>query len=411
MTESKKRWTKPVLIVLGALLVCGAYVAARAHRLYSVGRDLESQVRYLIENGGTIGEVPAEQAFSVDFLEAIFGDDPELLAQLKAMVRKGLSDEPALHVGEVAAMLVTYQSDENGAISDVVIHAIGGFPLARRKPSFHRHGYFFQQIDPNLWNYGNTLLGFLGRDVVLFASDDATVARQQELIDTLFQGEIIPLAERIRKPMYYTMVLPEPKHIVPPQLRKHVQAAVFKGFLSPYQGKTDLMLLCPDARSAAYTLQIAGDMKLVTELLLKTRWGGVERETLWGKVRNPWWAYEMVQNLERSTLKREETLVRFHSEFERVMVNAILKVIERASRDMAAMRMVQDERLDPREADAKLRTKKPLHYWSEAHQWGPDWPIPPIVTGTNAVGDTAASGDAKGAETTGSQPAADAAAL
>jgi len=30
--------------------------------------------------------------------------------------------------------------------------------------------------------------------------------------------------------------------------------------------------------------------------------------------------------------------------------------------------------------DAMLRTAKPVHYWSEAHQWGPDWPF---GSGTN----------------------------
>lgn len=388
--KKRRKWLKPVLVLLVALAAGAAYVGYRAYRTVSVGRSIHAQVRYLIENGGTIGEVPADQAFSVDFLEAIFGDNPELLSHLQALVRKGLSDDPALHVGEVAAMLVTYQTDENGKVSDVVIHAVGGFPLARRRPGFHSGGYFFQQLDKNLWSYGNIVIGFLGRDVVLFADNEETAARQEELIDTLFTGEIMPLVNKLARPLYFTMVFPEPRHVIPPQLRHHMQAIVLKGFISKYKGHAEVLALSPSARSADYAASILKDLKLVAELTLRTRWHGDERQTPWGPVRNPWWAYEMVQTLQASEMTKEETLIRFSTDFERVMVNAILKSIERLSRDLAAMKSTFDERLDPRLTDAKLRTKKPMHYWSEEHQWGPDWPIPPIMTNRTEGGASAA---------------------
>jgi len=376
--RSKKR-TKIILIVFGALLIGLTFVGSRVYRMTTVARDLESQIRYLIENGGSIGDIPAAQAFSEEFLESIFGDNTELLERLKVIMHQGLADEPTLNLGEVAAMMVTYNMTDTGEVSNVVVHAIGGFPLARKKPGMHRSGYFFQQLDPNLWNYGNILIGFMGRDMILFSDDDATTEKQEALLDTLFTGDIMPLVNQLSTPMYYTIVFPKPRYIIPRQLRNHVRAIVVKGSLGYRKGFTEMLLLTPSDKSAKYTYSILHDMELASVLALKTRWGGVERQTLWGPVINPWWAYEIVQALEHSTMKREDTLVIIHSDFGRIMVNVVLKGVERMSRDLAMMRATTGEGLDPREADAALKSRKPLHYWSEPHQWGPDWPIPPIL--------------------------------
>ena len=189
----QRKWLWTVGLVLLVALTSGGVVAYRTWRVYNVATEVRAQVRYLIENGGTIGEAPAAQTFSVDYLQAIFGDNPDLLEQIKAVVTKGVSDEPALNLGEVAAMVVTYHLTDEGKAEDVVVHAVGGFPLSRDKPQFHRDGYFFQQLDPNLWSWGNILIGFLGRDMIMFAADEATTAKQRELFDTLFSGEIMPL--------------------------------------------------------------------------------------------------------------------------------------------------------------------------------------------------------------------------
>jgi len=85
----------------------------------------------------------------------------------------------------------------------------------------------------------------------------------------------------------------------------------------------------------------------------------------------------MVQTSERAKIEQEESIVRAHTEFERIMVNVVLKAIERLGRDLAQMRGSLDEKLDPRIVDAQLQSRKPLHYWSEPHRWGPNWPIPP----------------------------------
>ena len=377
MTVKKYKilWTglAVILLVAGALT---ARVMNRGRQVVRLMSDTKAQIRYLVESGETIGEKPAAQTFSVDFLDAIFGDNPDLLKSLKSVISKGLADEPALNLGEVAAMIVTYRKDSEGNVQDVVAHAVGGFSLGKMKPGFHRHGYFFQRIDPNIWNMGNIVIGFLGRDMVLF-SEEATAQKQQELLESLFSGEIMPLIETLEKPMFFTAVFPDPRRLMPPQLRNHVQAIVIKGSLEKYKGHWESIFLTSSDKSAAYSMSILKDIKTMSQAALKTQWGGLVKQELWGPTVGSWWAYEMVKTLDKSTIGNDMNIVRMRSDFERVMVNAILKSVERMSRDLAQMRGSLEDKMDPRVVDARLKTTKPSHYWSNEHQWGPDWPIPP----------------------------------
>ena len=376
------KWGKIAAVLVVVVGVVTAYCSYRAMRVYRVAAGFESQVRYLIENGGTIGEAPASETFSADYLQAIFGDNPDLLEKLRGVIQKGLADQPSLNLGEVAAMIITYHLNDDGKAEDVVVHAVGGFELAREKPGFHRNGYFFQQLDNNLWNYGNILVGFLGRDMVLFSGDEAVTKVHQEMLDSLFTGDISVLVTSLKRPMYFTAVFPDPRQIMPPQLRSHVQAVVFKGFLGAYKGSWEALILTPSPKSATYALAILRDMKTASEYAIKTRWKGVVQEKEWGPVVDPWWAYELAKTSEKATIEKEQNLVRIKTEFERVMVNAVLKSIERLSRDLAQMKGSLTEKLDPRIVDARLKTSKPDHYWSEPHEWGPNWPIPPLQTQT-----------------------------
>jgi hypothetical protein len=371
------KWWKIAAGLAVAVGLVASYYSYRALRVYRVASNFESQIRYLIQNGGTIGESPASETFSVDYLQAIFGENPDLLEKLKVIVQQGLADQPALNLGEVAAMIVTYHLADDGKAEDIVVHAVGGFELAREKPGFHRNGYFFQQLDNNLWNYGNMLVGFLGRDMVLFSSDEAVTKTHREMLDSLFSGDISVLVNTLKRPMYFTAVFPDPRQVVPPQLRSHVQAVVFKGYLGYFQGGWEAIVLTPSPKSATYALAILRDMKTAADYALKARWKGVIQQKEWGQVIDPWWAYEVVKTSEKTTMEKEQNLVRIKTDFERVMVNAVLKSVERLSRDLAQMKGSMTEGLDPREVDARLKTAKPDHYWSELHQWGPDWPIAP----------------------------------
>ena len=382
------------LVIVLVLITGGGIIAYRTARLAFMAKDFKSQVRYLIENGETIGESPAAETFSADYLEAIFGDNPELLQKLKNVVRRGLSEEPELNLGEVSAMIVTYHKETpDSDVDDVVAHAIGGFPLGKRRPGFHRKGYFSWQLDNRLWNTGNIMLGFLGRDMVIFAEEDVAES-QQALIESLFDGNIMLLVERLDTPMYYTAVLPDPRRIIPSQLKSHVQAVVLKGSLGYEKGHFEMILLCPSIKSAEYALSVMEDMKTMANVTLKTRFSGVVKKTEWGDMVDTWWALEMSRAVEATKLKAEQNLVRAKSNFGRVMVNAVLKTVERMCRDLAQMRGSLQEGLDPRIVKQQMGKTQTSHYWSDPHIDGPDWPIPPPEqldpsTSTNAPSEPA----------------------
>jgi hypothetical protein len=84
------------LLCLTAIAVVAGF---RARRLYTVARDWKSEVRYLIESGGTVGAAPASETFAGEYLDAIFGNDPELLSHLKGVISKGLADDPHAEPG------------------------------------------------------------------------------------------------------------------------------------------------------------------------------------------------------------------------------------------------------------------------------------------------------------------------
>ncbi|HMP74788.1 MAG TPA: hypothetical protein PKE12_00685 [Kiritimatiellia bacterium] len=363
-----------MLMFLGVALGAVA-LSVRGKRLYETAQDWRKDIRYLIENGGTIGEVPAADTFEDGYLEAVFGGDAELLGKLRGVISKGLAEDPSLSLGEVAAMIVTYRKGSENRIEDVVAHVIGGFPLGQRKPGFHREGFFNAQIDRNLWGTGNSMIAFLGRDIVLFA-DEAVANKQQNVLESVLSGDIMPLAEMIMdRPLHFTAVFPDPRRVVPAQLRPHIQAFILKGHLAPQEGSYDITILTPNPESASYALSMIYDMKIAAQMALQSRFQGVVLQTAWGSHIPVWWALEMGNNLQRMTLEKEQNLVRLRLNFERVMVNATLKSIERMGRDLAQMRGSMDEKLDPRLVDERLRSQKPLHYWGDAHQWGPDWPI------------------------------------
>lgn len=376
-----KKWIWAALICLVAVVVIAGL---RARRLYYVARDWKDEIRYLIESGGTIGAAPASETFAGEYLDAIFGGDPELLAHLKTVIGKGLAEDPTLNLGEVSAMIVTYRRTADGKIEDVVATVVGGFPLGRRKPGFHSDGFFKHQLDDRLWETGNSMLGFLGRDLVPFAEPQAEQAHN-EIIESVMQGDIVPLATSLNRPLYFTAVFPEPKRVVPPQLRPHLQALILKGHLSQQEGAYETILLSPSTKSATYALSLVQDLRVASLIFLKARWQGAMVATAWGQQPGTWWAKAYADMLETSRVEKDQNIVRMKSSFERVMVNASLKTLERMGRDMRQMKGSLEERMDPRLVDAGMQSGKPLNYWDKNHQWGPDWP----VAGSNTNAPTA----------------------
>jgi hypothetical protein len=379
MQQRVKRGIKwSVLAGVCVVLAGGAWFGQRAFRVADAAWNVEQQVRYMVENDGQIGAAAAADTFSDRFLEIIFGDNPDLLAKLKVVIRRGLEEDPNAEMGEVAAMLVTYRINNDGTVYDVAAQIIGGFPLSEAVPGMSRDGLMSQKADPELWSIGNSTLRFLGRDMILFADESVSDA-QLEIIDGIFSGNILPLAESLNDPLFYTMVLPNPRNIVPPRLRTHIQAIMQSGYLSPYEGTTEFVILTTSSRSADYAASVINDTKRLAEKLLRTRMGGSERETEWGTMVDAWWAKAMADTSQAMAIERDGNVIRLNAEFDRVMVNALLKTVERFGRDWAQIQ----QRLNGREgaavaaqvAELQATAQEAASYWSDGHIWGPNWPV------------------------------------
>lgn len=363
-----------------AVLATG-YAGSRAVGLNEYVTDVESRVRYLVENGENVGSSPADEALSAEYLELIFGADEDLLAQVKKAVERGMKDTPDALDGQVSGILVTYRRNGDDKTENVVAHIVGEFPLGGRQISMHRDGFFADQVDPNLWSTGDAAIRFLGRDMIVWSNSEEDERIQREIIEAFFAGEVILLAEHIlQKPVHFTMVLPAPQEILPSRMKAHVRAVLLNGFLAPDEGSMEVVFLADSERSAARISSMARDLNTSLQLILRTRFQGVVLETAWGDHIPTWWALEMANALDTIELERRNFTVNMSIDFERVMVNAVLKSIERFGRDYSQIRGVQGEKLDPRVVDARMQTRKPSHYWSEAHKWGPNWPF---GSGTN----------------------------
>lgn len=355
----------------------------RSLRMYRGATEVRESVRYLMENGGTIGQAPAESALSDSYLEIVFGEDPELLEQLKKAVERGSAAMPDVRQGEIAAIIVTYRKNGDDKIENVVAHLAGGFPLGTRRISMHRDGFFAHQLDRHLWTTGDSGIRFLGRDLVVWANNEEDEKAQRELIESVFSGEVIILADSIaQKPLYYSMVFPSPEQVVPAKMRNHIRAILVNGYLAPDRGSMELVVLTKSEVGTALVGSMMNDLKVALQVALRTRFAGVLIESPWGPHVPVWWAYEMANTLEDVEITRRDRTIRMSSQYERRMVNATLKTIERFGRDFSQIKGVTEDKLDPRVVDARMQTRKPNHYWSEAHKWGPDWPF---GSGTNIV--------------------------
>lgn len=386
-------WIVGCVAAVLAVALSSSYVAWRAKNTYAVMKDWRAQIRHLVDTQGTIGSAPAATTFSGTYLEAVFGGEPELLAQLKVLIDKGVAEDPTISLGDVTAMIVTYARQPDGKITDVVAHVLGSFSIGKRRPGFHRDGFFASQLDPTLWNAGNTMLGLLGRDMIVFA-DPGQGHKHDDLMESVLSGNIIPLVSTMTNGnvLKFSAVFPDPKRILPSQLRPHIQACVLNGSLEPTKGNYETLLLTRESKSASYTMAIVSDLKLAADIALKNQFDGLVKKSAWGEQMGSWWAASMSKTITDAAIERQQTVVNVKMNFDRTMVNATLKSLERLGRDLTAMRLVMDEKLDPRLADKQMKSSKPMNYWSDDHQWGPDWPFAPASSNGTAAAPTTTLG-------------------
>jgi hypothetical protein len=358
------------------LVVAGGVVGLRAYGLYQTAYGGFQHLRYLLESGETIEGSPANDVLSDNYLLSLFGDNPELVDRLKAVVDLGMATDANLKLGSVSAMVVTYQKAENGTVSDAAIYAIGGFPDPKsRRLGFHSTGYLRQELDQSLWLSGNAIMNLLGRDIIVFCEQEKAEQHMALLYD-LLQGRILPLAERVvNTPLHYAIVFPDPKELAPPNLRNNLQTVIIKGEMGPDHGKTETIFVSSTFRAATQAHVIFKDMALLARITFHDQFSGYIKDMSWGKMNDTWWAVEYVDLFDTLQIIQDQVIVVARVEYDRIKNNAILKTIERAGRDLAMQKSYLLAGELPWEFAYRERENPSGGYWSSAHRWGPDWPL------------------------------------
>ncbi len=373
------------IFLVGLLMVSTVGLGLPGYKVARSATDLielKNNGKYLVETGESIGTEPAETALSTEYLEILFGDNPELLEELLEVVEKGIRDNPDVNLGEIASIIVTYRRNGADEVQNVVVHIFGEFPLGKRVVNMHPDGYFANRTDDTLHETKKTAVNFVGRDIIVWAKDDTIERPQQAVIEAIFSGEIMLVAQSIEKePMYFTSVFPNPRQIVPARMRPHIRAILYNGSISPNGGDMEMVALCNSERSAGRMMDMFNDMVDSAKTTLETRFGGQIVETAWsGEQPESWWAYELANTLDQVNINQSESTIRISADFERVVVNAMIKIVERFGRDYSAIRGVQDEKLNPKEVQDFLQGNQYTPRWSEQHVTGPDWPFAPTAT-------------------------------
>jgi hypothetical protein len=363
-----------LLFCLLAVVVAAGFVSYRVWDLYRTAKGGYAHLRYLLESGETVEGAPAEDVLSDNYLRSLFGDNPDLVEQLKSVVDLGMATDANLKLGNVAAMVVTYRKNGDD-ILDPAIYAIGGFPDPKsQRLGFHATGYLAQEFDPSLWNFGNTLVRLLGRDVIVFCEQDKA-EHHMELLFDLLNGDVFRLAQRIvEAPLYYTFVFPEPGEVAPPNVKNAVQTVLVRGSMEGDKGSSEWLFMCPDIRSAGHVETLCRDTLAVARATFHDKYGGYIKHMPWGDMNDNWWATEYVALLDGASIRQEQKVVRVRADQTRRQNNALLKTLERVGRDLAAQKAFMAGEL-PWEFAHAVKDSSSGGHWSKEHIVGPDWPF------------------------------------
>jgi len=370
-------------IILRSVVFClliafgiGGYALVRAYGLYQTTVGGFEHIRYLLESGETVEGAEAEDVLSDSYLLSLFGDNPELVNRLKTVVDLGMATDANLKLGSVSAMVVTYRKGNEGEIKDAAIYAIGGFPDPKSKRlGFHSTGYFRQELSPELWFSGKSIMNLLGRDIIVFCEQDKAEEHMALLFD-LLNGGILPLAERIvEAPLHYAIVFPDPKELAPPNLRNNLQTVIIKGEMDADSGRTEMMFISPTYRTAAQVFTILEDMVNLARITFHDKFSGYIKAMPWGKMDDTWWAVEYVSLMDSLFIAQDQVLVVASVDYDRTKNNAILKTIERAGRDLAMQKSYSLAGDLPWEFAFREKDNPSGGYWSAPHRWGPEWPL------------------------------------
>ncbi len=363
------------LFCLVAALLIGAFYAWRAYDACRTAIGGYKHLRYLLESGETLEGEPADEVLSDDYLMSLFGNNPELVERLKSIVDLGMATDESLKTGEVTAMIVTYQKVE-GEIRDAAIYVLGGFSDPKHsRMGFHTSGYFQQELDPGLWLTGTTVMNLFGRDIVVFCEKEKAEQHMALLYD-LLNGGIMPLASKIiDSPLHYSIVIPSPKQIAPPNLRNHLQTVFITGTMEPDQSETEIRFITGNPLKASHVHSILKDMLSMARMTFHDRFSGYVKKRSWGTQDDMWWATEYVSLIDSSKLVLSPDMVSLRFRYDRAQNNAVLKTIERAGRDLAAQRAFAIAGELPWEFVYAQKDNDSGAYWSKEHLDGPEWPL------------------------------------
>jgi hypothetical protein len=280
-SNGKRRGTKANIIVwtlLAALVLAAGVlvvnVTQRFHRVIQETNQVRTVVQEAVKRQEMIVKAPARKEFSAAFLQMAFGDNPQLLEQIKASLGKALGENPTLAQGDVAMMLVTYRAE--GELRNVAIHIFGNL-VPEKLPAFSSEGYWKSQLPDNFYKMGQSILSTLGREVVILSSRESE-KRQRELLEAVLNNHYETVQNYLHDPVSFIAVIPEPGLLFTDRFRPYMAAALVKGKVSMDDARAEMVALSFDPKKAQELAQFLSDTRMMAVGIARMRYGGAEAE-------------------------------------------------------------------------------------------------------------------------------------
>ena len=267
-------WTLLAALLLAAG-VLALNVTQRFRRVVLETNQVRTVVQEAVRRQEMMVKAPARKEFSAAFLQMAFGDNPQLLEQIKESLGKALGNNPALAQGDVAMMLVTYRAE--GELRDVAIHIFGNL-VPEKLPAFSSEGYWKAQLPENFYKMGQSILSTLGREVVILASPEAE-KQQRELLEAVLNNRYETVQNYLHDPVSFIAVIPEPGLLFTDRFRPYMAAALVKGKISMDEGRVEMVALSFDPKKAQELAQLLSDTRMMGVGMARVRFDSPEAET------------------------------------------------------------------------------------------------------------------------------------
>jgi hypothetical protein len=277
-TQSGRRTATTVWLVLG-FLVLGAGVLAFTfgNRFRRVVQET-NQVRNAVQEAerrheSVLRGTPVRKEFSSAFLQMAFGDNPQLLEQIRDALSQAMGERIGLAQGDAAMMLVTYRAE--GEVRDVAIHIFGNM-VPEHMPAFSSEGYWKNQLSDQFYTVGQSMLSLLGRQMVILANKDVQKS-QQAVVDAVINNQNTVVQNYLHDPVSFIAVIPEPGKVLSDEFRPYMAAVLLKGKISKDEMRGEMVALSYDPKTARELAQLLSDIRLTAIGLARTRYGSSDR--------------------------------------------------------------------------------------------------------------------------------------